>query len=233
VTIPSIAILAGGLATRMRPLTEKIPKALLEVAGKPFIHHQLMLLKNSGLERVVMCVGFLGEMLRDEVGDGSAFGLQVDYAFDGDQLLGTGGALKRALPLLGESFFVTYGDAYLETDYRAIAHTFSKSGKQGLMVVYHNKGQWDTSNVIYANHEILRYDKVNHSNAMEYIDYGVGMLRASVFDSYPEGEKFDLATVYGALVQSHQMAGYETTKRFYEIGSKAGLQETHAYLNMR
>ena len=228
--LPPIAILAGGLATRMRPLTEKIPKALIDLAGKPFIVHQVELLKRCGFSRVVLCIGFLGEMIEAELGDGSRFGLDILYSPDGDTLLGTGGAVKKALPLLGETFFITYGDGYLETDSPAIAQRFAASGKDGLMVVYRNEGKFDTSNVIYRDGQVLRYDKTAQAPEMRHIDYGVQMLRASVLADYPAGAKFDIASVYGALVERGQMAGYETDKRFYEIGSPQGLAETAAYI---
>jgi NDP-sugar pyrophosphorylase family protein len=145
-----IAILAGGLATRLRPITETIPKALIEVAGEPFLAHQLRLLRRYGFERVVLCVGYLGEMIQAFAGNGAAFGLRVEYAFDGPQLLGTGGALRRALPLLGERFAVIYGDSYLPCDYQAALAAFDDSGKLGLMSVYRNEGRWDTSNVEFT-----------------------------------------------------------------------------------
>lgn len=231
--LPPVAVLAGGLATRMRPLTEQIPKALLEVAGKPFIVHQVELLREHGVTEIVVCIGFLGEMIAAELGDGAAYGVQIRYAPDGDRLLGTGGALKQALPLLGDTFFVTYGDAYLETDYAAIAARFWEQGRDGLMVVYRNANRWDASNVVYADGRIVRYDKVNRTPDMHYIDYGVGMLRARALAAYPEGEPFDLATVYADLVARGQMAGYEAQRRFYEIGSHEGLAETDAYLRAR
>src|ERR1035438_3813128 len=137
-----IAILAGGLATRLRPITETLPKALIEVAGEPFLAHQLRLLRRHGFERVVLCVGYLGEKIGAFAGDGRAFGLHVEYAFDGPQLLGTAGALRRALPLLGDAFAVIYGDSYLPCDYRAALAAFSESGKLGLMSVYRNEGLW-------------------------------------------------------------------------------------------
>lgn len=232
-TLPPIAILAGGLATRMRPLTEKIPKALLEVAGKPFIHHQLDLLKGYGIHQIVLCIGFLGEMIQAELGDGSAFGVQISYSMDGDKLLGTGGAIRKALPLLGESFFVTYGDGYLETPYPKIAQQFTQSGKDGLMVVYRNEGRWDTSNVVYGSGIVQRYDKHERVPEMNYIDFGVGMLRAQVLEHYPADEPFELSTVYTTLAAKGRMAGYETDKRFYEIGSTTGLAETDAYLRAK
>ena len=156
-----VAILAGGLATRMHPLTERIPKALLEVAGRPFIEHQLALLRREGVRRVVLCVGFLGEMIEARIGDGTRFGLSVSYSFDGERLLGTGGALRRALPMLGEHFFVLYGDSYLDIAYAPVQAAYRESGLPALMTVFRNEGRWDTSNVLYDGNKVVRYDKAH------------------------------------------------------------------------
>ena len=228
-TIP-VAILAGGLATRLRPMTEKIPKSLVPVAGKPFLAHQLALLQSRGIRRVVLCVGYLGEMIQHDFGDGSAFGLQLDYSFDGPQLLGTGGAVKQALPRLGDEFFVLYGDSYLPVEYRSVAEFFRRSGKLGCMTVYRNEGRYDTSNVVFRDGEIAVYDKKNHRPEMRHIDYGLSLFKASVFNSYPPDQPFDLATVLGNLVQEKQLAGYEVHERFYEMGSPAGLAELEKIL---
>ncbi len=225
-----VAILAGGLATRLRPITEKIPKSLVDVAGKPFAVHQLELLRRNGLTHVVFCVGHLGEQVQAALGDGSQWDMQLEYVFDGAKLLGTGGALRRALPLLGESFFVLYGDSYLNCDYQAIERAFLKSGKLGLMTVCRNDDQWDRSNVLYRDQQIVRYDKRERTPDMQHIDYGLGALRARIFDSYAEGRVLDLATVYQDLLAQHQLAGYQVPERFYEIGSPAGLEETRQYL---
>lgn len=225
-----VALLAGGLATRLRPLTEKIPKVLLPVAGRPFLAHQLELLRERGITRVVLCLGYLGEMVAKEFGDGRDFGIQIDYSFDGPVLLGTGGALRQALPKLGEQFFVLYGDSYLTTAFRPIAEFFQRCNKLGLMTVYHNEGRYDASNVVFANGEIQVYDKKARLPEMRHIDYGLSLFRASVFHDYPAGQKFDLAEVMGRLVTRKQLAGYEVPERFYEIGSHAGLQELEALL---
>ncbi|MGA3282972.1 MAG: nucleotidyltransferase family protein [Verrucomicrobiota bacterium] len=225
-----IAVLAGGLATRLRPITEKIPKSLIPVAGKPFLAHQLELLRSRGIRRAVLCVGHLGEMIQREFGNGSAFGLRLDYAYDGPKLLGTGGALKRALPLLGMEFFVLYGDSYLPVEYRPIAEFFRRSGKLGCMTVYRNEGRYDTSNVVFRDGSVVVYDKKNRLPEMHHIDYGLSLFQAAAFDAYPAGEPFDLAEVMGRLVQEKQMAGYEVRERFYEIGSPAGLSELETLL---
>ncbi|HSI10856.1 MAG TPA: nucleotidyltransferase family protein [Chthoniobacter sp.] len=220
-----VAILAGGLATRLRPITEKIPKSLVAVAGEPFLAHQLRLLHARGVRRAVMCVGYLGEMIEQDFGDGAAFGVELRYVFDGPKLLGTGGALRQALPLLGEEFFVLYGDSYLPIDYAAVFETFRASGQLGLMTVFRNEGAWDTSNVHFADGRIVRYDKREKTSDMHHIDYGLGVFRTSVFAGRPEGEVFDLADVQRELVAKGALAGHEVFQRFYEVGSHAGLAE--------
>jgi NDP-sugar pyrophosphorylase family protein len=225
-----VAILAGGLATRLRPITEKIPKSLVPVAGRPFLAHQLELLHARGIRRAVLCVGFLGEMIQRDFDDGSAYGVKLEYSFDGEKLLGTGGAIKRALPKLGGEFFVLYGDSYLPVDHAAILEFFHRSGKPGLMTVYRNEGRYDTSNVVFAGGEIKMYDKKVRPSEMRHIDYGLSLFKAPVFDAYPAGQVFDLAEVMGKLVRDKQLAGYEVPERFYEIGSPAGLAELEAML---
>ena len=225
-----VAILAGGLATRLRPVTETIPKALIEVAGEPFLAHQLRLLRASGFDRVVLLVGYLGEQIQAFAGDGSAFGLQVEYVFDGPRLLGTAGALRRALPVLGEEFAVIYGDSYLRCDYAAALAAFEESGKLGLMTVYRNQGLWDTSNVEFAGGRILAYDKAKQTPAMRHIDYGLGAFRRQAFDAVPEGVPYDLATVYQDLLRRGELAAWESPERFYEIGSVEGIADLERFL---
>ena len=188
-----VAILAGGLATRLGALTEKVPKSLIQIAGEPFMAHQLRLLQTSGIQQVILCVGHLGEMIEDAVGDGSAFGVKVEYSYDGKTLLGTAGAIRTALSKLGESFFVIYGDSYLACDYAAIEKEFLQSGKLGLMTVFRNDGRWDASNVEFEAGRILAYSKKNRTSRMRYIDYGLGVFRAEAF---VETDATDLADVY-------------------------------------
>ena len=227
-----VAILAGGLATRLRPITEKIPKSLVPVGGKPFLTHQLELLQSRGIRHAVLCVGYLGEMIQRDFGH-EAFGIKLDYSFDGPKLLGTGGAIKRALPMLGGEFFVLYGDSYLPIEYRPIAEFFRKSGKLGCMTVYRNEGRYDTSNVVFADGEIKVYDKKARLPEMRHIDYGLSLFKAAAFDSYSAEQPFDLAEVMGKLVREKQLAGYEVKERFYEIGSPAGLEELERLLGDR
>jgi NDP-sugar pyrophosphorylase family protein len=224
-----VAILAGGLASRMRPATMRIPKALLEVAGKPFIEHQLASLKREGVDRVVLCVGFLGEMIEAVVGDGARFGLKVSYSFDGERLLGTGGALRRAVPVLGEHFFVLYGDSYLDIPYTPVQEAYRRSGLPALMTVFRNEGRWDTSNVVFDGKQVVRHDKRHRTEDMKFIDYGLGIVSSDILRGAKD-EAFDLSDIYGALAREGRLAGFEATKRFYEIGTPSGLAETDSYL---
>jgi len=227
----TVALLAGGLATRLRPITEKIPKVLVSVAGKPFLEHQLALLRKQGLKRVVLCLGHLGEMVVEQFGHGSNYGIQLDYSFDGPKLLGTGGALKQALPKLSENFFVLYGDSYLTEPFGPVAEFFLRSGKLGLMTVYRNEGKYDTSNVIFGDGEIRLYDKQQRLPEMRHIDYGLSLFSQRAFDEWPSDQPFDLAAVMTRLVERRQMAGWEVKERFYEIGSHEGLEELKKLLS--
>ncbi len=222
------AILAGGLGTRLHPLTREIPKALVEVRGEPFIAHQLRLLRGRGLERVVLCLGHLGEQVRAFVQDGARFGLRADYSFDGPALLGTAGALRQALPLLGEAFFVLYGDSYLPCDYRAVEDAFRTAARPALMTVFRNDGQWDASNVEFEAGRILAYDKRNPTPRMRHIDYGLGVLTRSTLEAIPC--PYDLAALYQDLLRRGHLAACEVHKRFYEIGSFEGLHQLEQYL---
>jgi NDP-sugar pyrophosphorylase family protein len=227
------AILAGGLATRLRPLTSTVPKSLIDINGEPFVAHQLRLLRDHKVRRAVLCVGYLGELIRDRIGDGSAYGIDVEYVFDGPTPLGTGGAIKKALPRLGEAFFVLYGDSYLPCDYRAVQGAFLASGKLGLMTVFRNEGSWDTSNVDFQDGRIIAYDKTNRTARMRWIDYGLGVFRSLAFARVPEGEPYDLVAVYQDLLRQGDLAGFEIKERFYEIGSFAGLKATASFLERR
>jgi len=224
-----VAILAGGLATRLRPVTEKIPKALIEIAGQPFISRQLAYLKSQQVSRVVLCVGYLAEQIEAVVGNGSKFGLEVVYSLDGPKLLGTGGALRRALPLLSENFFVLYGDSFLPVEFAPIQRSFVECGRPALMTVLRNGDRWDKSNVLFRNGQLLEYNKKAPRPEMDYIDYGLGILSADILAHHTGEEVFDVAELYYQLSLAGQLAGYEVHERFYEIGSPVGIQETNDY----
>ena len=229
----TVAILAGGLATRLHPITEKIPKLLVEVAGEPFLSHQLRLLQQQGLTRIVLCVGYLGEKIVELYGDGSKWGVQLDYSFDGEKLLGTGGALVRALPKLGDAFYVLYGDSYLPVDYLAVGRAFLSSKKLGLMTVFENHEAYDTSNVWFEDGAIKLYSKKEKPPQMRHIDYGLGVFHAAAFASLPRNTVVDLSEVQTDLCRRGELAGDEIKQRFYEIGSHAGLAELDLLLRSR
>ena len=165
-----VVILAGGLATRLYPMTKNTPKALIEVAGKPFIDWQLNYLKSQGIQRVVLCVGHLGEQIQSYLGSGARYGLELLFSFDGPLPLGTGGALKQALPLLDEAFFVLYGDAYLPISFQDVSDVFHNQKQRALMTIFKNTNQWDTSNVCFKHGQLLEYNKHKPKPTMEYID---------------------------------------------------------------
>lgn len=228
--IRQLILLAGGKATRLRPVTETIPKSMLEVAGRPFIAHQLELAKSKGIDKIVLCASYLGEMIEQYAGDGSKFGVELEYSFDGDELLGTGGAVMKALEKVKGEFFVMYGDSYLNTDFESINEYFFSQDKPALMTVFRNDGKWDKSNVCYRDGRIITYDKVNRTPDMQYIDYGLGILSEQCFKEFRTRRVFDLAEVYSRLLEKNELAGFEVKERFYEIGSFEGLNETSEYL---
>jgi MurNAc alpha-1-phosphate uridylyltransferase len=224
------AVLCGGLAKRLGSVTASVPKSLISICGEPFLAHQLRLLRERGVTEAVLCVGHLGNMIQDFAGDGSRFGVHLSYSEDGPLLLGTAGAIKRALPLLSECFFVIYGDSYLPCDYEEVARQFSNTDARGLMTVYRNEGKFDSSNVEYEAGRIIRYDKRNQTPAMAFIDYGLGVFRRAAFRDVPEDRPFDLADVYAGLLAEDSLAAAEIGERFYEIGSPQGIADLERYL---
>ncbi len=226
-----VAILAGGLATRLRPLADRVPKSLLIVAGRPFIFHQLDLLRGQGIDRVVLCVGHLGEQIQAMVGDGRSFGLAVNYSFDGSKLLGTGGALKQALPLLGDEFLALNGDSYVPCSFARIQSAFEATDRPALMTILRNEDRWDKSNVCFRNGELIEYDKQSRRLDMQYIDFGVSAFCSDVFHAYRESHVLDLADICRDLSMIRQLEPLEVSHRFYEIGSPQGLRDTDEFLS--
>lgn len=228
--LPVVALLAGGLATRMLPATAGVAKSMLLVAGEPFLGHQLRMLVSQGVKKIVICSGHLEKELREYAGDGSRWGCSITYSADGSQPLGTGGAIRQALPLLGPAFMVMYGDSYLAAPLTEVWDGFLAAEKDGLMTVYRNADRWDKSNIVYSRGTIRVYDKETRTSAMEHIDYGLSCFRSKAFTPWPLRERFDLSTVASELLFRGQLAGFEVKDRFYEIGSPAGFAETDAML---
>jgi NDP-sugar pyrophosphorylase family protein len=172
-------------------------------------------------------------MIREQVGSGERWGIEVKYSLDGEKLLGTGGALKKAMPLLGKEFFVFYGDSFLPIDFLPVQEAFRASGRPALMTFLRNQGRWDRSNVEASDGKLIAYNKREPTSDMEHIDYGLGVLSVGVLKGRGGDEPFDLAELYQDLARRGDLAGHEVIHRFYEIGSKEGLAETEKFLGSR
>ena len=229
--LPPVCVLAGGLGTRLGDEVRDIPKPLLMVAGQPFLIHQLRLLADGAIRRVVLCVGYLGEQIQTVIGE-ERFGIQIDYSYDGPGLEGTLGAIRRALPLLGDRFLTMYGDTYLRVDYGGFDKAWRSSGLPGAMAVLHNRGQWEKSNAELIDDLVIRYDKQDHSENMEWIDYGLGALTPEALGEVGTDER-DLAELHRVLAERRLLFGFEATKRFYEIGTPDAWRETDRFLRAK
>ncbi len=225
-------ILSGGLGTRVRSVFKDIPKSMIPLAGVPFVDHQLSLLRRHGITDVVMCVGHLGEQIVDYVGDGSRWAMEVTYSFDDPgRLLGTAGAVLRALPLLQDTFMIMYGDSYLPTDYQAVAGAFRERHARAMMCVYRNCGKWDPSNVRIQDGQVVYYSKQAAPGEVEYIDYGLTVFRRAVFEGYAwHAVPLDLQTILQDQVAQGVLAAFEVQDRFYEIGKPEGIAACEEYL---
>lgn len=227
-------VLAGGLATRMRPHTLTLPKSMLPVAGRPFVDWQLERLAESGMRDVVMCIAHLGEPIRAHVGGGERYGLRVAWSNEGDKLLGTAGALRAAMHLLAPAFIVTYGDSYLPFDYAEPLRILQAHDDcDGVMAVYKNDGKWEPSNVVTDGAWIIRYEKGTREPAFDHIDYGATALRRDVIESLPRGAFRGLDDVGRGLAQRKRLRACVARDRFFEIGSPEGLAELELNLRAR
>tara|TARA_B100001057_G_C22825176_1_gene941104 strand:+ start:160 stop:870 length:711 start_codon:yes stop_codon:yes gene_type:complete len=230
----SVVILAGGLATRLRPITEKIPKSLILINETPFVIHQLSLLYKKGINNVHFCLGYLGNEI-EKIVQKSSFSnkMKITYSYDGKILLGTGGAIKNAFSYISEDFLIIYGDSYLDIDYKSVLNFFQKKSntKNGLMTIYKNENKFDKSNIVFKQNKIINYSKKEITSDMNYIDFGLGILRKNHFDLYEKNQTFDLSNVYQDLVKQNELLGFESKNRFYEIGSMDGIKDLSEYLN--
>jgi NDP-sugar pyrophosphorylase family protein len=223
--VSECVILAGGLASRLGPQVGDLPKTLLPVAGRPFADHQLTWLAEQGVGDVVYCIGHRGDQIRDYVGNGERWGLQVTYVDDGSDLRGTGGALRLALDegTLAKHFAVLYGDSYLRVDLPNVFAAFCNSGRPALMTVIRNDGRWDRSNADFDGVLVTRYSKTEGD--FSWIDYGLSVLAREVVARIPSERPADLADLLAELSLQGELAGFEVVERFYEIGSPEGLAE--------
>jgi len=226
-----VVILAGGLATRLRPISEEIPKTLVDIAGEPFITHQLRLLHARGIKQVIISAWYLGEMIEEYLGDGREFGMQVQYVFDGEKALGTAGAVRKALNLLDGPFFVLNGDTYFPCDYAAVQAFYASHSHAGLMTVNFNQMDWHESNVELKDGKIIRHQKQNQDPLMKHVDAGLALFDPQVFMHIPEGQNADMMDVFQKLLAEDNLIGYEEKQRFYEMGSFSGLKELDTLLS--
>ena len=225
-----IAILAGGYASRLGSLTKDLPKCLIEINGRPFVDWQLDLLQNNGYSDFVLCVSYRSKLVQEYLGDGSARGISIQYSFDGETQLGTGGAILKALPKLGKVFGVIYGDSYLPINYRLVEQEFLKIKSNGLMTVYKNDNQFDVSNVEFVDGKLIDYQKGVNNRNMNHIDYGMTFFREEAFHAWRDKSTFDLSIVCHQLAKQGQLDGFEVFERFYEIGSLQGIEEFSQHL---
>ncbi len=221
-------VLAGGLGTRLLPITRTVPKAMVPICGRPFLEYQLELLRSHGITDIILCVGYLGDRIKTHFGDGSRVGLRIRYGDERDHLLGTAGALKNVEPYLRDEFFVTYGDGYLRLDYRRVMGYFRQHSGMGLMVVYRNRDRYDRSNVAIKGPFVVAYDKRRTLPGMEHIDFGASVLRKEALQQVPPGVQASLEDLYTGLIARQHLLAYITRRRFYEIGSPRGLLEFEA-----
>lgn len=232
-----VVVLLGGLGTRLREVTLDTPKPMIDINGYPFFYYQMELMKWYGFRKFLFLVGYKGSIVEDYFGDGEKFGVKIEYSYDGDKLLGTGGAVRNALEFLEEDFLIIYGDSYMDINYEEVIYNYNvlkdTENKKGLMTVFKNNNSFDKSNVVYKNNSLLCYDKMNITSDMHYIDYGVSVLDRSVIEAVPKGQTVDLAGVFTSLVKNKEMAGVEVRNRFYEIGTPSSLKEFRKYISER
>jgi N-acetyl-alpha-D-muramate 1-phosphate uridylyltransferase len=228
-----VVIIAGGLATRLRPMTFLTPKSMIEIEGKPFIEYQIINLKRQGISDVVICVGHMGGKIEAYLGSGSNYGVNIIYRYDRGYPMGTAGALKNANDVLGDPFFTIYGDSYISIDFAKAKRRFDRSNKPVMMTVFKNCDRFDRSNVVVENDLVKVYDKQNKHENMDYIDYGALILRKGVLDLVPGGQPYSLEELLMPMVERKQVLAFKVSERFYEIGSIRGISEFAQYIRDR
>lgn len=224
-------ILAGGLATRLYPITENMPKSMMIINGRPFLEYQLDLLRKNDIDDIVLCVGHLSGQIKNFFKNGEDFGVRIRYSEESDRLLGTAGALKNAEKLFDDEFFVMYGDSYLPIDFMSIMNFFKDNNKLAVMTVYKNFDKYDKSNIVIERGLIKEYDKNIKTKDMIYIDYGLSILKKSVLQFIPIGESYSLEDMFRKLIIDKKLFAFEVDQRFYEIGSFNGIKEFKQYIS--
>lgn len=225
-----IVILCGGLATRLYPLTKKIPKSMIRIEGKPFLEHQLDLLKKNKIKNILLCIGYKGEQIKKYFGSGKKFGVKIRYSREKKKLLGTAGALKNAEKLLDDAFLVMWGDSYLPFDFQGAIKFFKKFNNLGLLTVYKNCNRYEPSNVEVEGNFVKVYSKKRKTKKMKYIDYGVSIFRKEILKFIPKNQVYDISRLNQLLIKKKQLLAFPSRKRFYQIGTFSGIEEFRKYL---
>jgi NDP-sugar pyrophosphorylase family protein len=224
------AILAGGLGTRLGAVTKTVPKAMVPVLGRPFMEHQILLMRERGVSDFVILVCHMADQITDYFGDGAKFGVRIRYSNEGKDLLDTAGAVRQALPLLDEAFLLTFGDSYLDLPYATIWDDFQAAGKEALMVVYRNENRFDTSDIEVTDGLVTAYQKSPPLPGAFFINHGLMGLRREALAALAAGTRVSLQQFFAPIIAKRQMMAWETGQRFYEIGSPAGLAELETTL---
>jgi len=228
-----IVVLCGGKATRLYPLTKKIPKSMIKFERKPFLEHQLDLFKKNRIFDIVLCVGYKAEQIKKYFGNGKNFGVEIKYSSDKKKLLSTGGALKKAENLLEDSFLVMWGDSYLPFNFQKAIKFFKKFDKFGAMTVFKNLNKYEPSNVEVEKNLVKSYSKKRKTKKMKYIDYGVSIFKKEALKFIPKNKVYDLTKLQQTLIKKKQLLAYPAEKRFYQIGSPDGLEEFKNYIKRK
>ena len=224
-----VAILAGGLATRLKDLTRNRAKSMVEVRGKPFLEYQLGLLRRGGVKNIILCLGHMGEQVKEYFGDGSKYGVDIRYSLE-NRLMGTAGALKKAEALLNDVFFTMYGDSYLFVDCSLAMAYFESQNKLALMTVYKNCNRYGKSNTVVKGNLVSKFSQSQRTEDMVYIEYGVNIFRKEALGLVPENQSYSLDDLFPKLIERRELLAFGVKERFYEIGSPHGLKEFEQYL---
>ncbi len=224
-----VAILAGGLATRLGDLTRNQPKSMVKIWGEPLLEYQLELLKRGGIKDIVLCVSHMGEQIERHFGNGREYGVNIKYSVE-DKLLGTAGALKKAETLLNDIFFTIYGDSYVFVDFPAAMRYFKSQKKLALMTVYKNYDRYDRSNTAVEGNLVKKFSKKEKTKDIIYIEYGANIFRKGVMKMIPENQFHSLEELFPHLIEMDELLAFDVKERFYEIGSSQGLKEFKEYI---
>lgn len=220
-----IVIICGGLATRLGNLAKKTPKSMMDINGKPFIEHQIEMLKKQNIKNIVLCTGHLSEKIESYLGDGKNFGVDIKYSYDGGKRLGPMGAVKNAESILEKDFFIMYGDSYIFVDFNKVYDFYKENNELVCMVVYKNKNKYDKSNLIVENNRVIGHKDLKVEGKIEYIDYGTSILNKKSLDFIPKDSFFSTEDFFKKMIKKNQLLAYEIKKRFYHIGNPKALEE--------